>query len=937
MVSSERYAGLQEQLATEYDEKKKIDILCKIGSVVRQGDVEQALEYADDILHRAKVAAYAAGMAKALKLKGACLWMKGEYEPATEILQVGLNIAGKAKDKRVQGRILYYMGNIYRDKGEIAKALARFTEALALYEEIEDTFAQSIILASVSNLLFDLGDLDGALEYALKCLPVFEQESDMVNLVNIYSTLGNIYFKKERFAEATEYFKRIKDKTPSGTPANVAAEGGMGKVAYKMGDSVSALRYLSGGLKQAEQLANAEVQIICYYYLGRLYFDKKEYTRAKENLDMAFFLADESHRMHDLMYVHEALADLYEQTGDIPQAFKHVRAFERLRDDIFQATTFNELRSLQVKQQVELARKEKDLAERSAQLKQQFLANMSHEIRTPMNAIVGMTNLLLAKEPAEAQMKYLRAIELSANNLLVIINDILDISKIEAGKIIMEQVDFSLDEVLQSVLDMLLLKAEEKGLELKLTTDMTIPDTLVGDPTRLSQILINLSGNAIKFTERGRVEIATHLVSKGEMLDIQFDVTDTGIGISREYIDTIFDSFTQAGTDVTRKFGGTGLGLAICKQLTSLMKGEISVKSTIGVGTTFTVVIPFARAEVQRQKTAAKEVTPEMLQKLGNIKILLAEDNEFNQLVAVETIRQKLPDVDIDIVQNGKEALAQCAGSRYDVILMDVHMPEMDGVEATVAIRELPAPACDTPIIAMTANVFPEDVKHYFDVGMNEYISKPFRLEDLLIKLNAVILQPGTTPVIAVLPEAGVAISAPAHAAATLPKPGPKQRPVEEMSYSRAFHLRALAKATGELEEDAVEEEKNAFVAEPMTPERIIPQRVTDTNFLMQFCGNNKDKMKHYIQVFLDNAGAVLEKLEIGLQKADLPSIKVAAHSLKPQLSYMGVKEDVSHIYKLEQMAASNADIRSIRGEVSDLNRVCEQAFGELKVLLNQA
>ena len=463
------------------------------------------------------------------------------------MLKEALKIAKGIKDRRLEARVLYYFGNIYRDMGDFANVLTNFEKALAIYEELGDEFSQSVILTSVSNLLYDLNDYDSALEYALKCLPIFERAHNVSSLINIYNTLGNIYFKKEQFGEALGYFEKNLNYSEPETANYVMAESGLGKVNYKMQQFDLADKYLSSALMQSKELANAEVQIICNFYLGRLYMDEGNYRKALQYLDAAYSLAGEYMRKHDIMSIHEVFAALYDKMGDIPKAFFHLKSFEQLKEEIFKQTIINELRNMQVRQQLELAQKEKEVAERTAFLKHQFMANMSHEIRTPMNAIVGMTRLLLSKTPKPDQLRYLNAIRLSADNLLVIINDILDLSKIEAGKIVIEHIDFSVREVVQSVRDMLMLKVEEKHIELHVTLDQAIPRRLTGDPTRLNQVLINLAGNAVKFTDKGSVEINILLQKNKEgKLWIQFDVKDTGLGIAAEYVDTIFDSFTQA-------------------------------------------------------------------------------------------------------------------------------------------------------------------------------------------------------------------------------------------------------------------------------------------------------------------------------------------------------------------------------------------------------
>ncbi len=875
MIDTPRYKELQAQLAEQTDEKGRIDTLVDIGVEVRNIDVELAMSMAEEIMQRSRKIAYTRGIGRGLNLKGSCYWLMGEYDAGQDTLREALSIAERIKDNSLEARVLHNYGNIYRDMGDLAKALTHFEKALIINEETRDEFAQSLILTSISNLLYDLNDYDSALEYALKCLPIFERAHNRTSLINIHNTLGNIYFKKEQFADALHYFQENLKHSDSETAAYVMAESGLGKVYYKMGDFGNASTHLTDALRKAQLLGNIEVQIISNFYLGRLYMDDGNYRQAQQSLQSAFSLAEEYTRRHDLMSIHEMLSVLYDKMDDIPKAFHHLKSFEQLKEEIFKQKIINELRNLQVRQQIELAKKEKEVAIRTAQLKHQFMANMSHEIRTPMNAIIGMARLLLGKDPRPDQLRYLNAIQLSADNLLVIINDILDLSKIEAGKIVIEHIDFSPKEVLNSVRDMLMLKAEEKNLALKIQIDNTIPKRLTGDPTRLNQILINLAGNAVKFTESGHIEVSATLSKKeGDKLWIKFDVSDTGIGIAREHLDSIFDSFTQAGADTTRKFGGTGLGLTICRQLVGLMGGEISVNSTLGKGTTFTATVPFAEAESQEEQQQSKVLDAVSMRRLANMKVLLVEDNEFNRMVAEDTLKESIPGIKLDVAINGQEAVESVRKKLYDVILMDIQMPVMDGLAATIFIRnQLPEPYRHTKIIAMTANVLQEDVNQYFAAGMNAFISKPFHEDELLLKMDAVM---GNTPTF----------------------------------------VDSKNNTDNTVKEDA-----------PPT----LPDTVTDMQFLRQLTNGNEEKMKKYINMFLDNAPKLLDNIDKALAIKDYPTIKIAAHSLKPQLSYMGVKEEVSKIFMIEQSAGEAAHFGTLPVLIRNLNLLCTKAFSELK------
>ena len=305
MMDSPRYKELQKQLTEQTDEKGRIDTMVDLASEVRNFDVEDAAKMADDIIQRSLAVAYARGMVNGQKLKGSCHWLKGEYDAGLAVLKEALKIATKIKDRSLEARVLYYLGNIYRDHGDLANVLTHFEKALGIYEELGDEFSQSVILTSISNLLYDLNDYDSALEYALKCLPIFERAHSPNSLNNIYNTLGNIYFKKEQFTDALNYFEGNLSNSESETLAHVMAESGLGKVYYKMENYESAYKYLISALTQAQQLGNVEVQIICHYYLGRMYMDVNDYTQSLQCLNNAYNLANEYMRRHDLMSVHE--------------------------------------------------------------------------------------------------------------------------------------------------------------------------------------------------------------------------------------------------------------------------------------------------------------------------------------------------------------------------------------------------------------------------------------------------------------------------------------------------------------------------------------------------------------------------------------------------------------------------------------------------------
>ncbi len=371
-------------------------------------------------------------------------------------------------------------------------------------------------------------------------------------------------------------------------------------------------------------------------------------------------------------------------------------------------------------EELSIARDEANAANRA---KSQFLATMSHEIRTPMNGVLGLLGVLSETELTDPQHKYTKLAQDSAQSLLSIIDDILDYSKLEEGRIDLEEVDFSPAQVIDGVVSLMSSKAKDVGLSLSTEGTDDLPTWLRGDPTRLRQILFNLVGNAVKFTEQGGVRvIASHRLLEDLRIEFRIDVKDTGVGIPAEAQSKLFRRFSQADSSTTRRFGGSGLGLVICRQLAQLMGGGVGLQSEVGKGSTFwfTIRCDMGEAPVEHPHNALGKSNGKNLMKL---RILVAEDNAVNQLVA-QTMLTKAGH-DVVVVENGREAVEAVQESKFDVVLMDVQMPEMDGPTATIKIRQLPKPVSEICIIALTANAMAGHREEYLSVGMDDYVTKP--------------------------------------------------------------------------------------------------------------------------------------------------------------------------------------------------------------------
>lgn len=376
----------------------------------------------------------------------------------------------------------------------------------------------------------------------------------------------------------------------------------------------------------------------------------------------------------------------------------------------------------------------REKAEESARAKEQFLANISHEMRTPLNVIIGMSNLLNEALLNDEQKSYLKAIQSSSSNLLVIINDLLDLTKLGMGGVQLEQIEFSLNEIITMVVASHSLKAKEKGLEIKCAVDPKVNDQLVGDPTKLNQVLLNLVGNAVKFTQDGHVALTVSLLERDKSSNtLEFQIADTGIGIDKGNQEKIFDAFTQEDASVTRKFGGTGLGLAISKNIVEQFGGELQLESEKGKGSRFSFRITFPIANGAEMSSFGIIEEPN----LSNINVLIAEDNTFNQML-IKAIFNKNR-IKFKIVSNGLEVVQELQDKRevYNLILLDMQMPEMGGEETVKVVRE--KINNHIPIIALTATKGINDREKYLSLGLTEYLSKPFKEQDLLKLLVQVV------------------------------------------------------------------------------------------------------------------------------------------------------------------------------------------------------
>jgi signal transduction histidine kinase/HPt (histidine-containing phosphotransfer) domain-containing protein len=518
------------------------------------------------------------------------------------------------------------------------------------------------------------------------------------------------------------------------------------------------------------------------------------------------------------------------------------------------------------------------VAEEAAGMKEMFLANMSHEIRTPLSGIMALSKILLSTPMTPEQTEYMNSIQKCSDSLLVIINDILDLTKIQAGKMSLENVRFDVRGIVHHTRQLFSAKASEKNITINCNIDESVPASLMGDPTRLSQVLNNLVSNAIKFTEKGSVDITVKTKYNTETnYNVQFFVKDSGIGISEEHIGKIFESFTQAGDDITRKFGGTGLGLTIVKKLIELQNGVIKVESTHGAGTTFSFTLPFDIAITEANKTQMTEMREE---DVSHLRILVAEDNTINQLIVKKLLEPWK--CTLDFADNGIIAIEKLQAGTYDVVLMDVQMPEMDGYTASQKIRkELAEPWRSIPIMAMTAHVTQKEKQHCFECGMDDYISKPFDLADLKTKLIALTTHKKTSST-----HTNDPVSAP------------------------------LNIETGK-------SEKETQIETPSTK--------INLTYLKSIGGDNPEFIIQMIEMFLQKTPEALEEMDKKFAEQNWEDVRNIAHRIKPTYTYVGLSDIHKMLATIEKCCQAKENLETVPALIHDVETLSTVAFAELQ------
>lgn len=705
---------------------------------------------------------------------------------STQLAATALSLSRQLNHNELIGKSLNHLSLFYMIQGEYNRSISMAEEAIKYFEELNDDKGIADARYSIAGNYYKTDNYHLGLIYLINCLTTYRKYNDYHNQArtqkslgtiyeyfgdqknaiksyegaieaarqakdtnlesNAYNPLSGIYLKQGKIKEALELIERsIAMKNKTGDIRGLAfALYGRGKVHLKTGQFNLAEEDLQESIIIHQQVGEKLGLGMAYHRLADLYFKMDRLKEARRLLEQTLDFSDVYNIVIIKFKCDHLLYNIYKKQGNTLMALEYLERYLVQKEAVINTQTLQIIENYELITRMESLEKEtklqkekdeiikkKELAEQSAKVKQEFLSTMSHEIRTPLNAVITITSLLKDRSDEEDQ-RLLNSLKFASNNLLLIINDILDFTKLEAGKMQLDVHPCNFRTMIENLRNTYENLATEKGLKLFLSIDASISESYELDETKLSQILGNLIGNAIKYTDTGKIEITVTNLKTDKGIDtLRFAITDTGVGIPKESYKEIFESFSQPKSITTRKHGGSGLGLAIVKKLVELYKSKVYVNSVVGKGSSFYFDI--------KAKKIVSEDAPVAINhdKLANRNVLLAEDNMINAMVARKLLSNW--GIATEHAKNGVEAVEKSKLRTYDIILMDIHMPEMNGFDATKNIREINNPNSFTPIFALTADITAEHQDEYAGY-FNGFLRKPIEIEKLYSSLVSALL-----------------------------------------------------------------------------------------------------------------------------------------------------------------------------------------------------
>jgi signal transduction histidine kinase/two-component SAPR family response regulator len=668
-----------------------------------------------------------------------------KFTNALYYTQKGIDYANESNQLEAQATETLHLGKIYFDLEKYDEAIESLSRSTSLFESLSPTvqYAEAnyfLGLAKMHTRNYKAAKNNFNKALSISKLLKIDKTVDLINLQK-----GIILRKENLFSQAELLFSTIISKPDSIKLTNTKAEAlyQMGLIEQAKTRTNLALNYYNKALEfnkdtqNLEQKSNIMLAISIAYDKqldkSNAYLFLKQHLNLKESLSLLnnkklgiddYENYKESQRLKQAAKINKQKIE-DEETNKI---FKLINILAIALISILSLLSLSLYKNNIIRNKTNLLLNEKNTelvaakekAEKASQARSEFLSIVSHELRTPLNAINGITHLLLEEKPKKSQLHYLSSLQFSGNYLTTFINDILEINRIESNKVELEKISFSLKQLLEDIKNSLIEVAVKNNNHFELIVDDSIPKNLIGDPTKLSQIFMNLINNALKFTKNGSVIIRANLVSlEKQNTLIAFEIEDTGIGIAHDKLETVFENFAQGSVEINRKYGGTGLGLTIVKKLTKLLGGNITLKSVLGKGSVFSLELSFPVDENQQNKKSSK-IIPD-LGILSAIKVLIVEDNKINQMITKKMLESK--GIICKVIDNGEDSITAVKESNFDLVLMDVHLPGINGTIATQRIREFNT---QIPVIALTAISLDENRDMLLSFGMNDVVTKPF-------------------------------------------------------------------------------------------------------------------------------------------------------------------------------------------------------------------
>lgn len=877
----ERIAELEQKLKINQPQDKVAEITFELSTLYENNsetyDIDKAIDYAKQSILTSQNINYTTKQIKAIHQLGKLYRLKGNYETALSYHNQGLNIAKEYSNQKAIATAYINIGKNYAAQKEEELAKENFLNAIKIGDKIKNPLIKSIANSSLGDFNKELKKDNISTQYYIESLDNILQTDNIFMQGIAYKNVGVMQRKTNKEEQSAVSFKKALQKFEIVNNKRELAEVNflLGEHYQKLADYDNAIIYMKNSLGFATVSGHQEYIKKGYENLANVYEKNNDFENAYSY--QKYYCAIKDTRLISEL---EAQLEIEKKNGEIAlinqQKSTEVEA-ERARTYIiliiaiivliFSLMLYYNLRQKnKINKELALATK---VANKSKQEKEEFFTFTSHEIRTPLNAVVGMTQLLGKTKLDEAQTKYLKTIKSSANNILFLVNDVLDLAKLEKGAIKLESVNTSIKEIVSDLVDSLSFKTQDKNVVLSYNIDDKIPDFVKADPLRINQILLNLTDNALKFTQEGIVQIVLTLIEENETNStINFKVIDTGIGISSEKVGKIFESYQQASIDTTRRYGGTGLGLAITKQLVELMGSKIKIKSMINHGSTFSFELTLPKSEGDIHKTT---INPEVLS-LKNVSILAVDDTDLNRSIFYDLVNSEANNVSVSLAEDGQKAVEICQKQKFDVIMMDLQMPILNGFDTTKKIRQdNNNPNQNTPIIAMTAHAIEGVSERCDEAGMNDYIAKPIKLNLLYKKIES--------------------------------------------------HI------------DRTEKPKEVENLEEETPKVTLTTDLVDLNSLSELVGGNTTKIVKYIDLFLKNIPSDFNTLKQEFSKKNWEECAKIAHKIKGNASYMGILKAKELLIDIEKLKQEVGEVDKNSDIVDELELIINQSINDLNTI----